>query len=295
MTTTTLQNRAGAARVSLPGVLRSEWRKLFSLRSTWILSIVAAAIVIVFAGFMPVVIGLVDGADPGGTGLEAASVPAAITHQFAVAGLMIGGLLWASAVIVATAGEFASHSIVSTFSAVPTRTPVYVAKALTAGLVGFVAAVIIHLISALLVVALFAAFGFDAEFGGGDAVGEALLSGVYVLVLTWMAIGLGALMRSTAGAIVVLAIFVYLVTSVVQGFTSFVDQAWLTWIANHLPTAAVDGLRPSMTSLLGDLEGSGFGGLGQSIATWDSWLTVGFWGLVPLVLGGLAFKRRGVR
>ncbi|MGO3152020.1 MAG: ABC transporter permease subunit [Galactobacter sp.] len=295
MSAATLSSGHSQAKVSLPGILRSEWRKFFSLRSTWILSSVAVAIVLIFAAFMPVVIGLVNNSDPGGTGLDEAGVPAAVVHQMAVAGLMIGGLLWAAAVIVSIAGEFSSHSIVSTFAAVPTRTPVYLAKSLVTGVVGFLGGVVFHLISALLVVALLAAFGFDAELGGGDAVGEALLSGVYVLVLTWMAVGLAALMRSTAGAIVVLSIFVYLVTSVVQGFTSFVDLDWLTWIGNHLPTAAVDGLRPSMNAFLSDLEGSGFGGLGKGIAAWDGWLTVAVWALAPLLLGGWAFKRRGVR
>lgn len=293
MSTATLSSGRTQAKVSLPGIIRSEWRKLFSLRSTWILSIVAVAVMFVFASFMPVAIGLIDDGISGGTG--GGAVPSAMTQQFAVAGLMIAGLLWAAAVIVSVAGEYASHSIVSTFAAVPTRTPVYVAKAVVAGLVGFVAGVLCHLLSALLVVGLFGAFGFEAKLGGADTFVEALFSGVYVLVLTWMAVGLSALLRSIAGAIVLLSIFVYLVTSVMQGFVAFGSWAWVTWIGNHLPTAAVDGLRPSMRSFMGDFSDAGFGGLSNSIATWDAWLTVGFWALIPVILGGLVFKRRGVR
>jgi ABC-2 type transport system permease protein len=282
--------RSATGRVNLGGVIRSEWRKLFSLRSTWILSLIGAAIILIFAAVMPLIIGLVSGT--GNTGIDEAHVPDSITAQFAATGLMIGGLLWASAVIVSVAGEYSSHSVVSTLSAVPTRWPAYVAKALVTGVVGFVVGFLVHLISTAIVVGVFAVFGFNADFGGAGTFGEGLISGVYILVLTWMAVGLAALMRSTAGAIVVLAIFVYLVTSVLQGFAAFVHQDWLTWLNNHLPTSAVDALRPSTASFSDDL---GAGAPSGVLAAWDAWLTVGFWALVPLVLGAWAFQRRGVR
>lgn len=286
----------GNARVNFPGILRSEWRKLFSLRSTWILSLIGAGIVVIFAAFMPLIIGFVTMAEAG-TEASDMDMPSAATQQFAGSGLMIGGLLWACAVIVSVAGEYSSHSAVSTLSAVPTRWPAYVAKAVATGIVGFLGGVIFHLLSSLVVVLVFALFGIDAEFGGASAFGEAALSGVYILVLTWMAVGLAALLRSTAGSIVILAVFVYLVTSVVQGFMAFVDQDWLIWIGNHLPTEAVDQLRPSRSALFAgaDTGGVDMGGLGTGIAAWDSWLTTAVWALVPLGLGSWAFQRRGVR
>lgn len=290
MSTATMQNTAapvaGKYNVNFGGVLRSEWRKLWSLRATWILSSVAAAIMVLFAGGGTLLIGLTMTGDA-----STEKMPSELVHLLASSGLMIAGLLWAAVVVVNIAGEYNSHSAVSTFSAVPRRYPVYIAKALLTGVVGLLGGMALYLLSFLLVVGVANLFPFKADLDAGLMWPNTVLSGLYVLVLTWMGLGMGALMRNTAGAIVTLAVFVYLVTSVLATFALFNAPDWVTWLSNHLPTQAVDGLRPQ-----GELTrmATGSGGA-ETLAVWDSWLTIAVWALVPLGLGAWANQKRPVR
>lgn len=277
-----------AARLHFSGVLRAEWRKFHTVRSTWILSLTAAGILLIFAfGFS-----LILGATMSKYGAEevtgGAVAPGMFTNSMATAGLTIAALLFSAAVVVSIAGEFSSHSIISTFSAVPKRWPTYLAKTLVTGVLGFVAGVVGHVVAALLAWAGLSITGMDTELGLGATTHQALVTGLYVLVLTWLGLGLGALMRNTAGAVVSVSIFVYLIGQVLQGLAVGMHRDWLTWLAYHVPTSAVDALR-------GDGGNAMAVATQTSMATWDAWLTVAFWALVPLALGAVAYQRRDVK
>lgn len=293
--TVTSPGNAGQYKVSFGGVLRSEWRKLFSLRSTWILGGIGVVVMLVFAAGLTSILagfassGLSD-AEMSDMGVSRMFSPELVS-QMATSGLQIAALLWATVAVISMAGEYATHSSVSTFSATPRRLPVYVAKALILGVTGFVGGFALHLLASPVVVLFAKMFGLNADIGGGELFTNAALSGVYVLVLTWMGLGAGALMKSVPGAIVTVVVFVYVITSVLQGVSIGVDNDVLRWFALHLPTAALDTLRP-VSSEQADMVAS----LGMpTMEKWDAWLTIGFWGLVPLALGGWSAKVRAVR
>lgn len=284
------------ARVNFLRVLRSEWRKLFSLRATWIMLSIAVVLVLGFAaiggwGFASIAksdmineAGMTGGID---------SIPAAMANTAATSGLLFGALLIAVAFIVNLAGEYNQHTIVSTLSAVPSRTPVYLAKTLLATVLSVVAGVVLHL----------GAFGVTSLILKANGVGiegdlklwlDALVSGLYVAVLALLAIAVSALLRNTAGAIVTVIGIVYLlgiVITILMAMMPSVD-AW-SWIARHLPLEAVGALRPGAD----ELASSGLSGPGDegALAPWDAWLTVGVWTIVPLVFGWLSFKTRPVK
>lgn len=269
------------------GILRSEWRKFFSVRSTWILSLTALGVMILFALGFGMIFGYVlsRGPEREDAGIQGTG---AFVNSTATSGLMIAALLYAAAVVVAIAGEFGSHSALSTFAAVPRRWPSYLAKTVVTGVVGFVSGVLAHVVAAWATALGMSFFGVQVAPGWSDTVRESLITGLYVLVLAWMGLGLGALLRNTAGAVVLLSIFVYLVGSVLQGLSLGLNVDWVTWLANHVPTSALDSLRAGVAEAVS-------GGTGTAMATWDAWLTIGFWGLVPLLLGAWSHQVRGVR
>jgi ABC-2 type transport system permease protein len=172
--------------VPFRAVLRGEWTKLRSLRATWWCTALYLLVV-------------------GATGwLAAASTDTAPRADVAVAtaltGFGVGQLLLVVLGVLAVTSEFASGTALASLTAVPRRTRLLMAKTL-------VVAAYCALLTALLApVCALAAGLLTAVPGGippldpgvlrslGLQVGAAALTGV-------LAVGLGAVLRSTAGAL----------------------------------------------------------------------------------------------
>ncbi|WP_369136813.1 hypothetical protein [Modestobacter versicolor] len=167
-------------------VLRSEWTKLVSLRSTW----ASAAVYVLVAGAFG--------------WLAAATTPAADSASDAVRIALIGfGFAQFAVVVVAataSAGEFAGGLVLASLTAVPRRVRWLAAKT------GVVAGAVAVLTAVLVGVCWLAARTLTAVPGGippaGGGVGRALLLQVAGAALTAvLAVALGTLLRSTAGAV----------------------------------------------------------------------------------------------
>lgn len=277
------------ARVTFWRVLRSEWRKLWSLRSATILLLSGAVVMVLFSAGVSFAIG-------SQTGEYEVKAPWFLVAQMGGLGLQIGALLVAANAVVQLAGEYTTHTAVSSYSAVPRRGLVYGAKVLLHAVLGFVFGTAMYALASLVSALVFNLTGMGSQ-SDGRMLNEALISGLYVMVIVCMALGLGALMRNTTGAVVTVAVFVYVISNVLVGL-AFMGNKFVGWISNHLPTAAVDALRPSASLLSGatteDIEAAGMTAVDR-LATWDVWLTIGFWVIVPLVLGYVATVRRAVR
>jgi len=172
--------------VPFSAVLRSEWTKLWSLRSTWW----GAALYVLVAG---------------GFGWLAASTTASADRADDAARIALIGFGFAQFVVVvvavvAAAGEFATGMVLASLVSVPRRVRWLLAK--TAVLTGAVAG----LTAVLVLVCWLAARTMTAVPGGvpltAAGVPRALLLQVAGAALTAvLAVGLGALLRSTAGAV----------------------------------------------------------------------------------------------
>ena len=168
---------AGAPRTTLPRVVRSEWIKLRSLRSTWI---VLGGLVVSIVAF-----GLVSAAVAAGSVSTQGGGPA-----FADAGPVDTGLTGASfgIIIVAVMGvlvgarEYSSGLIRTSIAVVPRRWPVLLGKVLT-----FLAL----LVPAVLVSVLVSFFA-----------GTAILTSAGVASTTWSAVGVAGAVLGTIGYLV---------------------------------------------------------------------------------------------
>ena len=172
----------------LTGVLKMEWLKLRSVRSTWwILLAFAAGMVGIAALF---------GAD-GPTHPNADYDP---TNSL-LTGLALGQLLIGVLGVLVLSSEFGSGSVRATFAAVPRRGRVLAAKAAVVTAVTLVA-------GEALAFASFAAFQIAARPGvptpslGQSAVLRALLlGGAYPCLVALIGLGLAAMIRHTVGAV----------------------------------------------------------------------------------------------
>ncbi|WP_308283816.1 ABC transporter permease [Streptomyces buecherae] len=175
-------------RVTWPRVVRSEWAKLWSLRSTW--SILAATL-LVTAGLGAVVAGTYQSGD--GDGVE----PVELT----LLGTQFGQILLAVLGVLVTAGEYASGMIRASLTAVPRRLPVLWAKAVVFG--GVALAVMFATVFLTFPLAQVFLSGTDMAAGLGDpGVARALCgAAVGIALLGLLCLGLGALLRSVPAAI----------------------------------------------------------------------------------------------
>lgn len=255
-----------ALHITAPRVLRSEWSKFFSLRSTWIA--LAAATVLVLA------MGAITGIsyDPGGE--DAGRVDPV---RFTLLGTQFSQIVIAVLGILVTAGEYSTGMIRSSLAAVPRRTPVLWAKAAVFTAVAFAAT----LATAFAAFPLAQAFldGTDMSLSIGDPGVVRTLTGTAVaLALTGaFTLALGALLRSVPGAIGAY-IGCVLILPQVLGMLPFdaVKDA-----VKYLPLEAADAL-----STLHRAEGA--------LAPGTALLVLGAWVTAALVAAALLLRRRDV-
>ncbi|GAA2288289.1 ABC transporter permease [Streptomyces ruber] len=188
-TTATSPSTATPAYAVTPGrVLRSEWHKFWSLRSAWItLSASAAAMV---------GLGLIVAANYDTGGREHVD-----PVQLGLAGIQLAAITLPVLGVLVTAGEYTTGMIRSTLTAVPRRVPVLWAKAAVLTAAVFPLTLVTCLIVYPLTQILLSGTDQEAPLTDPDVLGAVAGTAAGVTALSVFALGLGALLRSVAGAI----------------------------------------------------------------------------------------------
>jgi ABC-2 type transport system permease protein len=191
---TAIADHRSAYRVTLGGVIRSEWTKLRTLRSTWITLGAAALVTVGLSGaFGYGYNGAIQAGEVQPTTAEGLDVAFLALDLYA---LVIGvfGILQMS-------GEYGSGMIRASLAAVPRRLPLLWAKAL----------VLVAVSGGLSLVVCLASFLVSQWFVGshGVALGDPGVSrailgaAAYPVAMGLLGLGLGAILRHTATAITV--------------------------------------------------------------------------------------------
>lgn len=230
MTTDTLtaEPTAPVLEVTAVRVVRSEWIKLRSLRST-VVTLVAALVVVIGLGVLATaVVGNGSGSGgPGGPGAGGFD-PTDITLSGVTLGQIIVGVLG----VLAITGEYSTGMIRSTFSAVPSRLPVLWAKVVVFGGVIFV----ISLVAAM--AAFFigqGVLGADGVTLGDDGVLRAVLgAALYMTGIGLLGLALGAILRHTAGAIGALVALILVLPTI----AALLPGSWSEPLTKILPSNA---------------------------------------------------------
>jgi ABC-2 type transport system permease protein len=245
--------------VPFRALLRSEWTKLRTLRSTWWCAAVYAVLVLTLGWLGAAITDSAPRAD--------FAVGAALT------GFGFGQLVLVVLGVLVGAGEHATGMAMSSFTAVPRRTRLLLARTLGT-------AVVTAVLTALLAVGCVLAAGLLTEVPGGvrptDAlvlrpVGLQVVAAVLVVVL---AAALGTMLRSTAGGIGLGMVLVLLLPPLLAAEGGRVTE----WLSYALPA-----LRVGEDAFL-----VGHAGWAAGLAV------VGAWALGAWALGAVLLERRDV-
>ena len=256
-----------------PHVLKAEWTKVRTVRSTY-WSILAAAVITI--GLSSIVCAVVAAQYSGMSVRDRASVdPASIS--------LTGGILAQLAIavfgVLIVTGEYATGMIRTTFAAVPQRLSVLAAKV----------AVFSGVTLAAMTAACFAAFflgqlilgtkDIGVGIGSPNALRSVIGTALYLTGLGLLALGLGTLIRKTAGAITAVVGVVF----VLPALTSFLPSS-LDAMQKFLPSNAGAGI----------LNGNRKPGP-EEIAILPAWVGLGVFFLyaaAALALAAMAVSRR---
>ncbi|WP_441246300.1 ABC transporter permease [Kitasatospora sp. McL0602] len=193
------QTQRPAYKVTGSRVLRAEWAKLWSLRSTWITLGLSLLFLIAF--------GLIAAANyspgefhhgPGGEAKDAVGL--------ALAGLDFAQLAIGVLGVLITAGEYSTGMIRSTLAAVPTRLPVLWSKAATYGVIALVLATVGALVAFLGGESFLHGKDIALTFSSSGVLRSLFGAGVYLALVGVLGVALGALVRSVAGGIGLLVV-----------------------------------------------------------------------------------------
>ena len=249
---------------------RSEWIKFWTLRSTWITSFIAIALTVLF-----------------GAGL-AASLGQSEEYQDKAMNLITSGLTFGQIVVAVLGaliitGEYSSGQIRSSLAAVPRRGRLLRSKAVVLSVSSFL----------LGSVSIFLSWAISKPFLGEHAgsltdshyFGHIWGSGLVFVGIALMTLGLGFLLRSTAGAITVVVSLLFVITIPLQLAAS--KWEWINKVIGCLPSTVSESVSdPFQRTTEWGAQGVQFLSHGQAVAVFAAWA------LVPLIIAWFVFSRR---
>lgn len=257
---------AGAVRVTFPRLVRSEWIKLWTVRSTWwvvpITVIAQAGIAWMIAYFGT------QQMEQNGTDLGRFS-----------AGELVGGIQLAQLAICVLAvltitGEYSTGMIRSTLTAAPTRTPAVLAKALVVVVVAFVTGIVGTVVSWAIT---YPVLGETYRVDLADGVNQRILIGapLYLAGIALLAFAIGAMLRHSAGALAtVLGLLL-----VVESVFAMIPWAFFEKVAPYLPMSAGSQLVQN-------------GGPDAVLTPWEGYGVLVAWGVLALAAATVLVRRR---
>jgi ABC-type transport system involved in multi-copper enzyme maturation permease subunit len=225
--------------VSRLGVVRSEWTKLRSLRSTvWTL--------LVALGLM---VGI--GAALAGVSADQYATPAdARAHGFAAVSVSLNGVTIAQLAIgvlgvLAMSAEYGTGMIRATLTVVPGRLPVLWAKLLVFAAAVLPLALAGSVVSFLVGQALLSKSGLGVGVGAPGALRSVVGAALYLTVAGLIGITLGALVRNTAAGISIFVSVFYIVPPLLSALPAAVDRH----VSPYLPSYAGEAIYRDYTGL----------------------------------------------
>lgn len=219
-------NDLGPTRVTAAGVVRSEWIKVRSLRSTWF-SMAAAVLV-------------VDGLGTLFSALHAHQItqnfgPSALVHydatQVSLRGVFLAQLAIGVLGVLVITGEYGTGMIRSSLTAVPRRRPVLLAKAAVFAILTFAVALPTTVLGFELGQFAQRSTHVQAGLGTPGALGAIVGGAVYLTLIGLLAVGIGFVVRNTAGALATLFGIVLVAPLLVNAL----PEPYATDVAKFLP------------------------------------------------------------
>jgi ABC-2 type transport system permease protein len=279
------------ARLSAVHVLRSEWIKLRTLRSTWW----CAALIVVLSVLFGLLIAAFINRD--GSTLPTVAQDADLV-QVVTVGTSFTQLIAAVLGVLVISGEYGTGMIRSTFTAVPTRLPAVLAKLVVLAVAIFVVGLLAMVLTFAATAGILDGHGIGAHLGDSAVWMPIVGSAVYLSLVAVLAFAIGALVRNTAGGISA-AIGLLLVLPILLAVAIGLTQAtWLLNVNALLPSAAGAQLQTyAAPASAGASFGPGSRGAAQAAADvvlngWGGFAVTVGWILAALVPALILVRRR---
>lgn len=254
---------------SLVNVVRSEWTKLWSVRSTMWTLIIAFVLTVGLAALIC-----------WGTESNLNQMPHEQRITFdatnvSLAGLSLGQLAMAVFGVLFISSEYSTGGIRTSLTAVPRRLRLLTAKAIVLAGVSVVFGVITSFLAFFVGQAFLARADVEAHLSDPHVTRAVIGGGLYLLASAMFGFALGALLRHSAGAISA-AIGLLLV---VPPLTHLLPGDWGHTISEYFTSNAGQQITAVETS-------------GDQLAPWTGYGVFTLWWLVILVIAAVLMSRR---
>lgn len=264
--------------------IRSEWLKFWTLPSSiWIIAVTIVVMVGLSAlmawGFTFDPSAAAGGPPDDGNGVGVATEGG---EDFALSSLglvaisfsySVGQIVLAVLGVMVATSEYATGQIRSTLTAVPTRLPVLVAKVVIVIVVGFTLGALAVALSWLATTPILEPHGMQLDVSEDGAWRTLFGVPLYLSAIALFSLGIGFLLRHTAGAIAAV-LGILLVLPIV----GMIQIDWLQDLALYLPASAGERL------VLGASD--------DVLTEWQGFAVLGGYVVVALVLAGVLLRRR---
>jgi ABC-2 type transport system permease protein len=258
-------------RITMRGVMRSEWTKIRSVRSNMVTLAAAAGILLC--------IGLIFSAMVGGVLGSTQTDVEGDTTGAALAGIQVAQLIIGVLGVLVITSEYSTGMIRTSLTSVPSRLPVFGAKAAVLAVTTMVALGASAFIAFFAGQSLISSGDIDTATLGDPGVLRAVIGAAAFLTGTaLMGLAIGTLLRSTAGAISVLFGIIFLLPAL---GTIMLPAGSRDQVLQYLPSIAgssFTSVSPE-ASILSPAVGA---------AVFAAWVGI------PLIGAAIAFKRRSV-
>ncbi len=251
--------------LAFPRLVRSEWIKFRSIRSTaWCFAI----LVVLTIGLAAAVGALLD-PPPAGAPQEAVDQQMVLINTV---GVGFTALVVAVLGVLIITGEYTTGQVRSTFTADPGRLGAVFAKVAVLAVATFVVSAVATWIGVAVSVLVRPGNGAAADIADPSVFMPVLGSSVYVTMLALLAFAIGLLVRSSAGGIAITLGLLLVVPTILGIVGGLLQLQWVNDVATFLPdqagtalfTYSAPGAEPATT------EGvvlNGWGGFGV-LAAW---------------------------
>jgi ABC-2 type transport system permease protein len=217
-----------ANRAIFPDVLRSEWTKLRSVRSTYLTLLAAVGASVGVSALASSV--LVNN----WSSMSAADKATFDPTSFSLSGLFLAQLAIVVLGVMVITSEHSTGAIRSTFAAVPQRRTVLAAKAAVFSAVTLVVGMVSCFSAFFVGQWIMSANGIQAHIGDPGVLRSVAGTGLYLVILGLLALGVGSLIRHSAGAISA----VFGVIFVLPVIVATLPSSWNNAISKFLPSSA---------------------------------------------------------
>jgi ABC-2 type transport system permease protein len=288
MTTATLApSPLDGIRLNFGGVIRSEWIKLRSLRSTvWCYGLVIL-LTVGIGLLLALTVNLPTGATPSAANQYQLQVEAATL------GVNFTQLIVAVLGVLVISGEYGTGMIRSTFVAVPGRLGAVFAKVIVLAVTTFVVGAVSIALAAAVAWPILSGKGVTASPLDSSVLLPMLGGAGYLTLIAVLAFGFGSILRNSAGGIATILGLVLVVPTVFRILFDLTQASWTTNVADFLPSSAggkmfeyVDGTTATQAADQAAKAGLVY------LDSWQGALVLTAWVVVTLVAGLALTKRR---